>query len=84
MLQYGPRCCHDPDVQHPQPLHFSEGWVASAILSTTEQNMTPTWHEWLLIPKTQEWKIMGPMQRNLETRGKGEWWASMEEVFRVD
>ena len=36
-------------------------------------------------PKTQEWwKIMSPMQHPLETRGKGEWWASMEEVFHVD
>jgi L-rhamnose mutarotase len=36
-------------------------------------------------PKTQEWwEIMRPMQRPLETRGKGEWWASMEEVFHVD
>ena len=35
--------------------------------------------------KTQEWwKIMMPMQRPLETRGKDEWWASMEEVFHVD
>lgn len=36
-------------------------------------------------PKTQEWwSIMGPMQKPLETRGQGEWWASMEEVFHVD
>ena len=36
-------------------------------------------------PKTQEWwKIMIPMQRPLETRGKDQWWASMEEVFHVD
>jgi L-rhamnose mutarotase len=36
-------------------------------------------------PKTQEWwAIMMPMQRPLETRGKGEWWASMEEVFHLD
>jgi L-rhamnose mutarotase len=36
-------------------------------------------------PKTQEWwKIMGPMQRPLETRADGEWWASMEEVFHAD
>jgi len=27
---------------------------------------------------------MGPMQRPLETRSEGEWWASMEEVFHVD
>ena len=36
-------------------------------------------------PKTQEWwAIMMPMQRPLETRGKDEWWASMEEVFHLD
>jgi L-rhamnose mutarotase len=33
-------------------------------------------------PKTQEWwKLTGPMQRPLESRAEGEWWASMEEVF---
>ena len=36
-------------------------------------------------PKTQEWwKIMAPMQRPLECRGQGEWWASMEEVFHLN
>jgi L-rhamnose mutarotase len=36
-------------------------------------------------PKTQEWwKITDPMQIPLETRAKGEWWASMEEVFHID
>jgi L-rhamnose mutarotase len=36
-------------------------------------------------PKTQEWwTLCGPMQRPLETRAKGEWWASMQEVFHVD
>lgn len=35
--------------------------------------------------KPQEWwKIVGPMQRPLETRAPGEWWASMEEVFHLD
>jgi len=35
--------------------------------------------------RTQEWwAIMMPMQRPLETRGKDEWWASMEEVFHLD
>ena len=33
-------------------------------------------------PKTQEWwDIMKPMQKPLETRARGEWWAEMEEVF---
>lgn len=36
-------------------------------------------------PKTQEWwAIMGPMQQPVATRGKGEWWANMEEVFHSD
>jgi L-rhamnose mutarotase len=36
-------------------------------------------------PKTQEWwTIMMPMQKPLETRRAGEWWAEMEEVFHCD
>jgi L-rhamnose mutarotase len=35
--------------------------------------------------KTQEWwAIMMPMQKPLETRAEGEWWANMEEVFHLD
>ena len=36
-------------------------------------------------PKTQEWwSIMMPMQRPVENRAEGEWWANMEEVFHLD
>jgi L-rhamnose mutarotase len=36
-------------------------------------------------PKTQQWwAIMMPMQKPLETRRQGEWWAEMEEVFHMD
>jgi len=36
-------------------------------------------------PETQRWwAICGPMQVPLESRGEGEWWAPMEEVFHVD
>lgn len=36
-------------------------------------------------PVTQRWwKLCGPMQRPLESRKDGEWWASMEEVFHLD
>ena len=36
-------------------------------------------------PKTQEWwKLVGPMQVPFDSRVKGEWWASMEEVFHLD
>lgn len=35
--------------------------------------------------KTQEWwAIMKPMQKPLDTRAHGEWWANMEEVFHTD
>jgi L-rhamnose mutarotase len=36
-------------------------------------------------PKTKEWwALMQPMQKPLETRNRGEWWADMEEVFHTD
>lgn len=36
-------------------------------------------------PKTQEWwEIMEPMQFPLKSRGEGEWWADMAEVFHVE
>jgi len=36
-------------------------------------------------PTTQEWwAIMKPMQEPWATRGPGEWWAEMEEVFHLD
>ncbi len=36
-------------------------------------------------PRTQEWwAIMKPMQKPLDTRAPGEWWAEMEEVFHLD
>jgi len=36
-------------------------------------------------PVTQDWwKVCMPMQRPLEPRGEGEWWAELEEVFHHD
>ena len=36
-------------------------------------------------PEMQRWWAwMEPMQRPLETRKPGEWWADMEEVFHTD
>lgn len=36
-------------------------------------------------PETQRWwAICNPMQRPLDTRKEGEWWATMEEVFHND
>ena len=30
------------------------------------------------------WAVCMPCQVPLETRGDGDWWAEMEEVFHVD
>lgn len=36
-------------------------------------------------PKTREWwALCGPMQRQLDSVGKGEWWGAMEEIFHLD
>lgn len=36
-------------------------------------------------PLTQQWwDVCKPCQEPLETRGKDEWWADMEEVFHCD
>lgn len=36
-------------------------------------------------PKTLEWwNIMMPMQKPLDTKGEGDWWTDMEEVFHHD
>jgi L-rhamnose mutarotase len=36
-------------------------------------------------PRTQDWwAIMKPLQRPVASRGPGEWWAEMEEVFHLD
>jgi L-rhamnose mutarotase len=35
--------------------------------------------------KTKEWwALCMPMQKPLDTRAEGEWWASTEEVFHMD
>lgn len=36
-------------------------------------------------PRTKEWwAVCMPMQKPLDTRKDGEWWASTEEVFHLD
>jgi L-rhamnose mutarotase len=36
-------------------------------------------------PRTREWwDIMMPMQEPWPTRGQGEWWTEMQEVFHLD
>lgn len=35
-------------------------------------------------PTQRWWAICNPLQRPLQTRADGEWWAMMEEVFHTD
>lgn len=36
-------------------------------------------------PETQRWwSVNKPLQRPLDSRAEGEWWAGMEEVFHID
>ena len=36
-------------------------------------------------PETQRWWALNmPLQRPLDSRRPGEWWADMEEIFHVD
>ena len=36
-------------------------------------------------PRTQAWwDVCMPMQKPLDSRGEGEWWAMAEEVFHLD
>ncbi|WP_347917852.1 L-rhamnose mutarotase [Paracoccus marcusii] len=36
-------------------------------------------------PVTRDWwALCGPMQRPLDTRSAGEWWAGLTEVFHSD
>ncbi len=36
-------------------------------------------------PRTKEWwAVCMPLQRPLETRAEGEWWAGTREIFHVD
>lgn len=36
-------------------------------------------------PKTREWwDLMKPLQRPIDTREEGEWWANMQEVYHLD
>jgi len=35
-------------------------------------------------PTKRWWAVCNPLQRPLESRSEGEWWAMMEEVFHLD
>ena len=61
-----------PDGQHYLFSHFEyHGTDFAADMATMAAD--PTTQRW--------WAVCKPCQEPLETRGAGEWWANMEEVF---
>jgi L-rhamnose mutarotase len=65
-------------------IYHKDGWLFSYFeyvgtdfeADMAEMAKDPTTQEW--------WKVCGPLQRPLETRQPGEWWAEMEELFHFD
>lgn len=65
-------------LKEPENLLFSYFEYIGADFAADMQKMADD-------PETQRWwAICNPLQRPLETRGDGEWWASMPEVFHHD
>ncbi len=51
----------------------------------TGRDMKADWAKMKTYPVMQEWwKHTDPMQTPLPVRGRGEWWATAEEVFHMD
>ena len=65
-------------LREPENLMFSTFEYHGTDFAADMQQMSE--HE----PTRRWWEICGPMQRPLDSRAKGEWWAAMEEVFHTD
>ncbi|MEE9428618.1 MAG: L-rhamnose mutarotase [Paracoccaceae bacterium] len=62
-------------LQEPENLLFSY-WEYTG--TDFEKDLTKIAHD----PAMKEWwTLCSPLQRPLESRGPGEWWSRMEEVF---
>jgi len=65
-------------LKEPENLLFSyleyhgADWQADQALMAADP-VTQTW-----------WDVCNPMQRPLDTRAEGEWWAGLTEVFHTD
>ena len=61
-----------------QDKHLDYNWCGSTAAieaRMAELARAPRMREW--------WDVMDPMQRPVEGRAPGDWWANMEEVFHT-
>jgi len=76
---------HDPALQHSELFHYLKDDLLFGYFEYHGTDYAADMARMAADPKTQEWwAIMMPMQKPLETRAPGEWWANMEEVFHCD
>ncbi len=65
-------------------IYYKDGYLFS-YFEYTGSNFAKDMAKMAADKTTQKWwKVTEPMQEPLDTRKKGEWWASMEEVFHMD
>lgn len=65
-------------------IYYKDGYLFS-YFEYTGSNFKKDMAAMAADPVTQKWwKLTDPMQEPLPTRKKGEWWASMQEVFHMD
>ena len=63
---------------------FRHGTMLFAYFEYTGDDFDADMAKMAADPKTQEWwALCKPMQEPLPDRGKGEWWATMNEVFHT-
>ncbi len=69
---------------HRYSIYYHDGYLFS-YFEYTGKDFKADMAKMAADPTTQEWwKHCEPCQDPLPTRAKGEWWASMEEVFHQD
>jgi L-rhamnose mutarotase len=72
--------CHivNYSIYHKDGFLFSYFEYNGTDYKSDMENMTadPTMQQW--------WEACKPCQDPLTTRGEGEWWSSMEEIFHYD
>ena len=65
-------------------IYHRNGWLFSHF-DYVGDDLAADWAKMEADPITQQWHaVCMPLQRPLEDRAPGEWWAAMEELFHLD
>jgi L-rhamnose mutarotase len=65
-------------------IYHRNGWLFSHF-DYVGDDLEADWARMEADPITQEWHaVCMPLQRPLDDRAAGEWWAGMEELFHLD